>query len=129
MGSQCECANDKCADSLAACLSDATCADSQACALACACSDDACILKCAAASPSSKALPVASCIKDQCGSAVEATGVDCSTAVCQSQCECANDKCADSLAACLSDATCADSQACALACACNDDACILKCAA
>jgi len=39
------------------------------CALACPCSDNACMLKCAAQSPSLKALPVAQCVNSNCGSA------------------------------------------------------------
>merc|ERR1712012_1213556 len=60
---------------------------------------------------------------------MESSAVDCSTAACKSQCDCSNDKCASELDACLSDATCASAQTCALACPCDDDACILKCAA
>jgi len=67
---QCECSNDKCATELETCLSDATCAKAQDCALACPCSDNACIVKCAAASPSVKALPAAQCINSKCGGSV-----------------------------------------------------------
>merc|ERR1719191_1594814 len=62
----CKCTNDKCASQVAACLGDSACAGSQDCALGCACGDDACILKCAASSPSAKALPLATCIKSNC---------------------------------------------------------------
>merc|ERR1712113_778473 len=68
---QCECSLDKCADSIATCLDDAKCATGQACALACPCSDTACELKCAAANPSAKALPVAACINKNCAGAME----------------------------------------------------------
>merc|ERR1711953_1553128 len=44
----------------------------QDCALQCPCSDNACMLKCAASSPSIKALPVAKCVNTQCGSALTA---------------------------------------------------------
>merc|ERR1712085_92832 len=66
--SQCTCSLDKCADEIASCLSETSCAKSQDCALACPCSDNACILKCAASHPSLKALPVAKCINSNCGS-------------------------------------------------------------
>merc|ERR1711941_121565 len=62
------CSLDKCASEIDACLAVPNCAASQDCALACACSDNACMLKCAAASPSVKALPVANCVNSQCGS-------------------------------------------------------------
>merc|ERR1719414_968758 len=127
---ECKCSLDKCADSINTCLADATCAKGQGCALACPCSDTACSLKCAAENPSSKALPVATCINKNCASSAEAVGaVDCSTSACPDQCECSLDKCADSINTCLADATCAQGQACALACACSDTACSLKCAA
>merc|ERR1712154_741766 len=63
--SQCSCSLDKCASEIDACLAVPNCAASQDCALACPCSDDACILKCAASSPSIKALPVAKCINSK----------------------------------------------------------------
>merc|ERR1711982_46543 len=66
--SACACANDKCGDVIDACLADSACAAGQTCAFACACGDTACTLKCAAANPSSKALPVANCINSQCPS-------------------------------------------------------------
>jgi hypothetical protein len=65
---QCECSLVKCADEIDACMAVPNCAASQDCALACPCSDNACMLKCAAASPSIKALPAARCINKQCGS-------------------------------------------------------------
>merc|ERR1712242_425045 len=101
----------------------------QACALACACSDTACTLKCAAANPSAKALPVATCLNKNCASEVAATAVDCSTAACPDQCQCGLDKCSDVINTCLADDACAAGQSCALACACSDTACTLKCAA
>jgi len=67
--SQCSCSLDKCASEIDACLAAPNCASSQDCALACACSDNACMLKCAATSPSIKALPVAKCVNSNCGSA------------------------------------------------------------
>merc|ERR1712048_711132 len=67
--SQCTCSLDKCAAQIDACLAVDNCASAQTCALACPCSDNACMLKCAAASPSTKALPVASCVNNNCGSA------------------------------------------------------------
>jgi len=67
---QCQCGLDKCGDAINSCLADSTCAASQECALACACSDTACTLKCAASSPSAKALPVASCLNSNCASVV-----------------------------------------------------------
>merc|ERR1712232_957942 len=60
---------------------------------------------------------------------VDASAPDCTQATCQSQCECSLDKCATEIDACLADATCAKSQDCAFACACSDNACLLKCAA
>merc|ERR1712174_193062 len=65
---QCNCSLDKCASEIDACLAVPNCASAQSCALSCACSDNACILKCAASSPSIKALPVAKCINSNCGS-------------------------------------------------------------
>merc|ERR1711934_62322 len=98
-------------------------------ALQCPCSDNACMLKCAASSPSIKALPVAKCVNTQCGSALKAKAIDCAKATCQSQCECSLDKCADAIDACLAVDNCAASQDCALQCPCSDNACMLKCAA
>merc|ERR1712039_775234 len=89
--------------------------------------DTACTLKCAASSPSAKALPVATCLNSNCASTVAA--VDCSTAACPDQCQCGLDKCGDAINSCLADSACAASQECALACACSDTACTLKCAA
>merc|ERR1711976_999600 len=63
---QCECGLDKCASEISSCLADANCASGQACAMACPCSDTACSLKCAAANPSTKALPVANCLNNNC---------------------------------------------------------------
>merc|ERR1719458_710486 len=74
----CECSNVKCATELDTCLSDATCAKAQDCALACPCDDNACILKCAAANPSVKALPAGKCIISNCGSGQQLDAVDCS---------------------------------------------------
>merc|ERR1712156_1092398 len=67
---QCQCGLDKCGDAINSCLADSACAASQECALACACSDTACTLKCAASSPSAKALPVATCLNSNCASVV-----------------------------------------------------------
>merc|ERR1712151_565021 len=64
----CSCSLDKCASEIDACLAVSNCASAQSCALGCACSDSTCILKCAASSPSIKALPVAKCINSNCGS-------------------------------------------------------------
>merc|ERR1712014_458118 len=130
----CECAKKNCADSVNACLADATCAKGQSCAFACACGDTACALKCAAANPSPKALPVAQCITKNCASEdVSAIrgftgGVDCSKSACEKECKCSLEKCADSINSCLADATCAKGQSCALGCACGDTACALNCA-
>merc|ERR1712241_481134 len=66
--SQCECSLDKCASEIDTCMADAKCAASQNCAFACPCSDNACMLKCAAQNPSAKALPVATCVNSKCGS-------------------------------------------------------------
>merc|ERR1712187_1080945 len=60
------------------------------------------------------------------GSTVAA--VDCSTAASPDQCQCGLDKCGDAINSCLADSACAASQDCALACACSDTACTLKCA-
>merc|ERR1711862_429224 len=68
---QCSCSLDKCASEIDACLAVDNCAKSQACALACPCNDNACMLKCAASSPSIKALPAAKCINSQCSSAAK----------------------------------------------------------
>merc|ERR1712151_894299 len=54
-------------------------------------------------------------------------GVDCSTSKCPSECQCAQNKCADSVNACLADPQCAKGQSCALSCACGDKACAIKC--
>merc|ERR1711974_351527 len=62
----CVCGLDKCADSINTCLADAGCATGQACAMACPCNDTACQLRCAAANPSTKALPVATCLNKYC---------------------------------------------------------------
>merc|ERR1712151_812465 len=127
---QCSCSLDKCASEIDACLAIDNCASSQDCALQCPCSDNACMLKCAASSPSIKALPVAKCVNSQCGNlAATPADIDCTTATCQSQCECSLDKCASQISACLADAKCAAAQSCALACPCSDNACMLKCAA
>merc|ERR1712048_118401 len=68
----CQCGEDNCADETNACLAAPNCASSQDCAFACACGDDACLLKCAAASPSIKALPLAKCIISKCnGNAIQ----------------------------------------------------------
>merc|ERR1711879_1064466 len=114
----CECSLSKCGSEIDACLAAPNCASSQDCALACPCSDNACILKCAASSPSIKALPVAKCINSNCGSASVSTAaaVDCSKATCQDQCECSLSKCGSEIDACLAAPNCAASQDCALAC-------------
>merc|ERR1712113_360332 len=65
---QCSCSLDKCASEIDACLAVDNCAASQDCALSCPCSDNACMLKCAASNPSAKALPVATCVNSKCGS-------------------------------------------------------------
>merc|ERR1712151_656646 len=62
----CECSYTSCSDEVDACLADSKCASSQDCAFGCACNDDACLLKCAASSPSLKALPLAKCITSKC---------------------------------------------------------------
>merc|ERR1711990_434944 len=117
-------------DEIASCLAVPNCATSQDCALACPCSDTASMLKCAAKSPSIKALPAAKCINSQCASSVAAKkDIDCTTAACPDQCTCSLDKCASEIDACLAAPNCASSQDCALACACSDNACMLKCAA
>merc|ERR1712043_87248 len=68
------------------------------------------------------------CLNVHTKKAFDSSAVDCSTAVCKTDCECANDKCASQIDTCLADATCAQGQDCAFACACGDDACALKCA-
>merc|ERR1712232_1115987 len=124
---QCTCSLDKCASEIDACLAVPNCATSQDCALACPCSDNACMLKCAAKSPSFKALPAAKCINSQCSSS--RLDIDCNKAACPDQCTCSLDKCASEIDACLAVPNCATSQDCALACPCSDNACMLKCAA
>merc|ERR1711871_1403207 len=101
------------------------------CALACPCSDNACILKCAASSPSIKALPAAKCINSECSSTKlsSAADIDCSKATCQEACTCSLDKCASEIDECMAVPNCASAQTCALACGCGDTACTLKCAA
>merc|ERR1719350_257492 len=126
---ECKCALDKCGSQIDACLADATCAKGQDCALQCACGDKVCQLKCAAQNPSAKALPVATCITKNCASSLKADAVDCSKSACPKDCECALNKCGSQIDACLADATCAKGQDCALACACGDKVCQLKCAA
>merc|ERR1711953_678625 len=111
-------------------LADSSCASSRDCAFSCACGDDACLLKCAAAGPSIKALPLANCITTNCESGLKAAArPDCSASACQDSCECSYVKCSDQVDACLADSSCASSQDCAFSCACGDDACLLKCAA
>merc|ERR1711982_70045 len=66
----CECSYVKCSDQVDACLAAPNCASSQDCAFACACGDGACLLKCAASSPSVKALPLAKCITSNCDASV-----------------------------------------------------------
>merc|ERR1712193_66874 len=99
-----------------ACLADATCAKGQSCALGCACGDTACSLKCASQAGSPLALPVATCINSKCASSDddvhEVEAVDCTKAVCQSECECSLKECADPINKCLADATCAKGQSC-----------------
>merc|ERR1712003_315801 len=115
-----------------ACLAVDACAASQDCAFACACGDGACLLKCAAQSPSLKALTLAKCITGNCDAAVavEATDrPDCSAAACEANCLCSYDKCSDEVDACLAVDACAASQDCAFACPCGDGSCLLKCAA
>merc|ERR1712063_74448 len=102
------------------CLADAKCAKSQDCAFTCACNDNACMLKCAAKSPSIKALPAAKCINSECSSSVSSSlDIDCTTSACPDQCNCSLDKCASQIDACLAVPNCATSQDCALACPCS----------
>merc|ERR1712139_729369 len=90
--SQCSCSLDKCASQIDACLAVPNCASSQNCALACPCSDNACMLKCAAKSPSIKALPAAKCINSECSTGLKtAADIDCTTAACPDQCTCSLD--------------------------------------
>merc|ERR1712224_393513 len=77
------------------------------------------------------ALPVAQGIQSKCSStqlSSKVGGVDCTMAVCPTDCECANTNCGDVIDTCLADATCAQAQGCALACACSDQVCALTCA-
>merc|ERR1712093_833632 len=93
---ECECTLTKCKSQVDACLADATCAKAQGCALGCACGDKACSLKCAAANPSPKALPVALCINANCASDATVStpeDIDCTKAACQKECECTLTKC------------------------------------
>merc|ERR1739848_720825 len=62
----CTCSLDKCASQIDECMAAPNCASAQTCALACGCGDTACTLKCAASSPSIKALPAAKCINSNC---------------------------------------------------------------
>jgi len=126
---QCQCGLDKCRDVINTCLADDACAASQDCAFGCACSDTACALKCAASSPSTKALPVATCLNSNCASTLKEAAVDCSKATCPENCQCGLDKCTDVINTCLADDACAAGQDCAFGCACGDTACALKCAA
>merc|ERR1739848_622833 len=108
---------DHCASQIGDCLADATCAAGQACALACGCGDNACIVSCASKDPSPKALPVLACAQSSgCLGYGQAADLDCSKAACQKNCECLKDHCASQIGDCLADATCAAGQACALAC-------------
>merc|ERR1711937_208063 len=66
----CECSYVKCSDQVDACLAAPNCASSQDCAFACPCGDGSCFLKCAASSPSIKALPLAKCITSNCDNSV-----------------------------------------------------------
>merc|ERR1712107_375100 len=66
----CECSYVKCSDQVDACLAAPNCASSQDCAFACPCVDGSCLLKCAASSPSIKALPLAKCITSNCDASV-----------------------------------------------------------
>merc|ERR1712226_97038 len=115
----CTCSLDKCASEIATCMSAPNCASAQTCALACGCGDTACTLKCAAASPSIKALPAAKCINSNCNipPALESSAdIDCSKATCQEACTCSLDKCASEIATCMDAPNCASAQTCALAC-------------
>merc|ERR1712048_1205738 len=114
MGSaSCECSYTSCSDEVDACLADDKCASSQDCAFGCACNDDACLLKCAASSPSLKALPLAKCITSKCGPDAATARPDCSGAACSASCECSYTSCSDEVDACLADDKCASSQDCA----------------
>merc|ERR1739845_238463 len=62
----CTCSLDKCASQIDECMAAPNCASAHTCALACGCGDTACTLKCAASSPSIKALPAAKCINSDC---------------------------------------------------------------
>merc|ERR1712151_842503 len=103
----CQCGENSCTDETNACLAAPNCASSQSCAFSCACGDDACLLKCAAASPSIKALPLAKCIISKCNGAAEKQALkskdlpDCSTATCPKNCQCGEDNCTDETNACL----------------------------
>merc|ERR1719197_2449790 len=82
----CTCSLDKCASQIDECLAAPNCASGQTCALGCACGDTACTLKCAASSPSIKALPVAKCINSNCNvppALSSSADIDCSKATCQ----------------------------------------------
>merc|ERR1712064_29468 len=78
-----------------------------------------------------KALPAAKCINSQCAASKlkSSADIDCSKAVCEASCTCSLDKCAAQIDACMAVDNCAAAQTCALACPCDNDACILKCAA
>merc|ERR1712227_938079 len=128
----CTCSLDKCASQIDECMAVPNCASAQTCALACGCGDTACTLKCAAASPSIKALPAAKCINSNCNippALKSSADIDCSKATCEEACTCSLDKCASQIDECLAAPNCASGQACALGCACGDTACTLKCAA
>merc|ERR1712072_191247 len=60
--SVCSCANDKCSSDVDACLANSACASAQTCVLGCSCGDVACAAACAAASGSSLANDVISCL-------------------------------------------------------------------
>merc|ERR1712183_77551 len=66
----CECSYVKCSDQVDACLAVDACAASQDCAFDCPCGDGSCLLKCAAQSPSLKALTLAKCITSNCDASV-----------------------------------------------------------
>merc|ERR1711976_441449 len=66
----CQCANSKCSSQVDACLADSACASAQSCVFGCACGDVACAAACAAASGSSLANDVITCLSSNCAAVV-----------------------------------------------------------
>jgi len=127
----CQCATDKCASSVDACMGDTECSKAHDCAMACPCGDEECLLGCVHTTASPLAQPVAECISSKCVSAqtlLGAPNLSCHGSACEDSCKCAKSKCLGKGMACLMDPHCAGFQDCSFKCACGDAECAIKCA-